>query len=734
MAVACRQIISRATTFDNREGRSNFAVEIVNQSKSTEMFASHFARAKADKREKPAFGKAENQEASLRRQDNESGQAAKEKKRPQGKQNDPHTSETSKKTKPRKRRRHEAKGPRRPRPTQEALDLSRQLQDLSRQKRLKEMTDLFWQEKNAPVRDNHHVCIIVDCCSKCGAIDTAEKVVRSLPADVRTVEVNTALLKCYGHSGQMVKAMQLFREMCKYENKYQRPNVRTLNTLLRGCLWTASTSIVVDGSVQIVVGGVVSSEEAWALYQNIHKDEEDAADTSSYEATIILLSQALRVKEAEARLEQLQSQYKIKCKGKASIKGGDQSSLETCGYAYLCIARAYALMGHDEGMWLSCQRCLHAIQSSKTKLENGDSTELLNQGGKRGWKVDNTSQDGQKRAASNLAYRRHRLDEFENEARALLKRRNSAETLSTEALVDRLQSKLLYFTGDNSAKTSSENGVGAAHSFGLTTLTSQAAGSSNSAKSPPLSSDGHLDLSKIFAPPRHKNPIDIEIGSGFGDWIVRQALAFSDRNHVAVELKADRVYQIFARGCLTGGKALENLCTIGGDSGTFLRDRVHQGTIASVFANHPEPPTQTLGQNMFDLEGIMSDATEPSHMLNSATLGWASEALAKGGRIVVVTDNRNYGNLVCATFVRLQSRKKGLLRSLDEEKARKMKLKKVEMFMNGVVLYEGIPSLQLGHARDDMLTGQSYFDRLWKTGAGSHAESTRRYIIAMYKQ
>ena len=706
------------------------------------MFASHFARAKASKRKKEttttsnakeeSSGKGEQHRKNDRKtkDDNASTHSKKQSKR---------ESQDSNTTKPRKRRRHEQRAPRRVRPSAEALELSRQLQELSRQKKLSELIDLFWKQENAKIRDNHHVCIVVDCCSKCGGdIDTAEQAVDSLFSDYVSVETRTALLKCYVHAGDLYKAMKLFRQMCQSKQKHQYPNVRTLNTLLRGCLWTASTEVVVNGKTQ-VAGGVVSSEEAWKLYHDLHnKDEANLVDTSSYEASIILLCQALRVEEAQKRIELLQSQYNVKVKGKASIKGGDQSSLETCGISYLSLARAYALLGKMEDMWVACQRCLHAIQASQAKLEQGDSQNSTGQGGKRGWKVDE-SEEGQKRAASNLAYRRHRLKEVENEALALLKRRNSKEFLTSEDLCERLTTKLLYFAGGTVTKSQSmqedcSKSSAVWHSFGL----EQLAGSNNSklgktSKRLPCAKDGAVDLAKVFSRDRADNPTDVEIGSGFGDWIVRQALAFPDRNHFAVELRADRVYQIFCRGTLTATKALDNLCTIGSDSGSFLGSHLKNQSISSVFVNHPEPPTQVLGQNLCDLEGIMADETEPVHMLNSTTLGWAMDALVQGGRIVIVTDNRNYGNLICATFVRLLRKRRGCLRCLDATQAKKMKLKSTESFPENITMYEGKPSLQIGHARDDMLTGQSYFDRLWTTGAGSHADTIRRYIIVMYK-
>jgi pentatricopeptide repeat protein len=648
---------------------------------------------------------------------------------------------------PRKRRRHDEAHNRRPRVSPEALQLSRQLQELSRRKQLPEVLALFWSPAHEAIRDNHHVCIVVDCCARCGDLGAAEKAVASLPKHSVSVETQTALLKGYAHSGDMVHAMRLFRRMCQAPTAAQKPNVRSLNTLLRGCLWTAATR---SNSLQgrPVTGGVVSSEEAWALYTKLYQgQEEHAVDTSSYEAGIILLCQALRVDEADERIQQLQTQYAIQCKGKATIKGGDHSSLETCAMAYLSMARAFALLGRTDDMWLYGQRCLNAIQASRTKLNgeksSAETADTADRGGKRGWRTGSVEEE-QKRAASNLAYRNHRLNEVDYEVRALLKRRNNATSLTQTALAERLQTKLLYFGGGGSTNSeattrtsrSAEQPASAIwYSFGIGRTAHEADSTEKEElkKAIPMIENGSIDITRVF--PKKVNPIDVEIGSGFGDWIVRQAIAFPNRNHIAVELRADRVYQIFSRGTLASTSPLANLCTVGSECGPFLRHQLPQNSVTSIFCNHPEPPTQTFGQNVRDLEGIMTDQQEePAHMLNSSTLEWASESLVPGGRIMVVTDNRNFGNLLCATLVRLMRRRKGLMSSLDQSTVRKMNLSEVESFPEGVTLYEGQPNLHMGHARDEMLAGQTYFDRLWKSGAGSHSERSRRFIAVVCKR
>lgn len=47
-----------------------------------------------------------------------------------------------------------------------------------------------------------------------------------------------------------------------------------------------------------------------------------------------------------------------------------------------------------------------------------------------------------------------------------------------------------------------------------------------------------------------------------------------------------------------------------------------------------------------------------------------------------------------------------------------------------VHIYEGKPSASIGHYTPKTSSGTSYFDRLWRTGAGKHADTKKRYIIA----
>ena len=404
------------------------------------------------------------------------------------------------------------------------------------------------------------------------------------------------------------------------------------------------------------------------------------------------------------------------------------------------------------------------------------------QKGKRGWKKDESS-SAPRRAVSNSLFRSHRLSEVQSEASDLLAICSEPPMQEQQNdLAFFLSSRLLYFSGGGTTDLSlSKNEHDGSiedpsaikcqllnslwHSFGLQSallqeypesewlsgvnafgeddvLRVQHAVGWNGVSL--ISDDGFVDFREVFRERTNQSsatldmgdsrPLDIELGSGFGDWIVRQAIANPERNHVAVEMRADRVAQTFSKAFLNGSSLpLHNLCCVGSECGSFLRQRVLPGTVSSIFVNHPEPPTQTYGANNHILTEIAQGGEEPAHMLNSKTLVAASRCLKPGGKLIIVTDNRWYARLICATLLKAIQVSKGLISS--GELGRRPSFRQVETFGNSrecVVLFEGQPSDAIGHSvRNDSKNGSSYFDRLWRSGAGTHAEQRKRFVISM---
>jgi len=101
-------------------------------------------------------------------------------------------------------------------PSHVALALSQELKDLSSRKRLKDALEVYWNSTNDSIRDGHHGSIMVDCCSRCGAVEEGEKIIASMKSSGTFVSIHayTALLKGYSHSGQIKPALDLYKSMC----------------------------------------------------------------------------------------------------------------------------------------------------------------------------------------------------------------------------------------------------------------------------------------------------------------------------------------------------------------------------------------------------------------------------------------------------------------------------------------------------------------------------------------
>jgi len=604
---------------------------------------------------------------------------------------------------------------------QPTLQLSQELKELSQRKRLDEALELYHSVPQV-YRDVHHICILVDCCARCGNVLEAEKLMQNVSE--RSTELDTALLKVYAHAGKVHSCMKLFREML--QPKQRQPNVRTLNTLLRGMLWAATIEDGQGGHV----GGVYSAREAWGLYQG-------ERDISSFEYYITLLCQALCVEEATVMIESLQRKCSVSLRGKAAWTGGDQESLESLAGAYTSLARAFVLLGDGENMWTASQRALSAVRASRKLLDRKDSADAKDTkggtktaGGKRGF--HNRNED-EKRTRSNMAFRGHRLSEHETEIKQLLKMRQHCQSeRMRKRLAEALFSQLFYFSEKESIQNA-DSFSARWFSFGLSTLVD-----TKLRKAPPNSKTEVL-VQEALCISRTKSrfktnriipkrifqdgslPVAVELGSGHGHWIAHQACHNPSQNYIAVELRADRVAQTFSR-ILCSSKPIKNLCVVRSTAEQALSERILPGSVSTVFVNHPEPPTQT-----FEEESKSTGRKEASHMLQESTMKLMIKALKVKGRIVIVSDNLSHARRVCITAANILQQDP----SIKSETASAMKkYRLIDVFEEGTVhLYSGQPGLDLGHAPSE--DGSSYFDRLWRSGAGTHAQKTTRFIIAL---
>lgn len=717
---------------------------------------------------------------------------------------------------------------------------------------------------------------MIDCCARCGDVGEAERVVNGMiggsgqsekPNNQSQyfweeqkyishkkvpIQAWTALLKGYVHSGAMDKADSLFCYLCKDLNNTSTddakkrkfsggkgangPNVRTLNTLLRGCLWTATTSVGTVANATAsnqakkkkkhdndreaasrneLVGGISTAKRAWELCNNGGV----VFDSSSYEYFITMLCQSLQCEAATECLGQMKRQFNLHDEdGRAN---DDPTLLESLAVCLVCISRAHALLGEVDNARRCALEALGVIEqfnsaSSVDINANNASTTRKTTGGKQAWKsykgkgnVESIADNNFKgrREESNKLFRSHRISELKTEATSLQELCSGSFDVITQdrKYVARcMMTRLLYFSGggttglddileankkDDDAKDTQQSYVqwihSLWHSFGLKEVVRLAINEDDKTNDigsliqkendhtltlencnrlrtyllgkdyNVISDNGRINFKRVFSRLSGNSssllgksdinsndvPLHIELGAGSGDWAALQAQLNPSENYVTVELRADRVAQTFAKGVLhkgndepntkiTFGKggnqgndtsSLGNLCCVGSECGSFLRDRITPATARTIFVNHPEPPTQTS-----------TNDDEQAHMLNAQTILASARCLAKSGRLIIVTDNLIYARLICRTLANTLD--KGKLVSVSPKEVND--LVRVESFNNGkgksVHLYEGKPSLSIGHYIPIGNTGgNSYFDRLWKRGAGKHAEMRKRYIIAV---
>jgi len=565
--------------------------------------------------------------------------------------------------------------------------------------------------------------------------------------------------------------------MCLSKAKIDHPNVRTLNTLLRGCLWCAATTSKDD----FIVGGVVTAEIAWKTCKRLGT----AFDVSSYQYSISLLCQALRVEDAMTRISEMKNAFGLSEERKEIAPSDDQSLTEAIAMSYCALARAYTILNKGKQAVGACETSLAFARTSKDSLKRGNSFSR-----KRGWKETEKKYDD-RRAESNTIYRNHRLTEIETETRTLIKiwkdTTSTDGTILARGLARRLITRLIFLSGGGTTDMQKQNEKHPLHSDGMNVNVSKdiqrdllnslyfSYGLAAAVESLGISmnkqiqilrrkdcnrilgsvglqggilkGDGRLDLHRIFSAgigdsmiqkkrgKMKSRRVELELGAGFGDWIVRKAIQTPSTDYLAVELRADRVAQISARTAVFSQvKPVDNLCVVGGDSRNLLCNHISNQSVDAIYVNHPEPPTQTFGAESTNLVSIIEGGQEPAHMLNSSMIIAAGKSLKRvsTSKLVIVTDNLWYGRLICATIEKVMRHNPTLFDVVDLAKIdENQSFKRIQTnFIGSVLMFEGLPNETIGYP-SDAVEGGSYFDRLWRAGAGTHAEKNVRYIIAI---
>ncbi|PRP87614.1 hypothetical protein PROFUN_04641 [Planoprotostelium fungivorum] len=189
--------------------------------------------------------------------------------------------------------------------------------------------------------------------------------------------------------------------------------------------------------------------------------------------------------------------------------------------------------------------------------------------------------------------------------------------------------------------------------------------------------------------------IKLEVCSGHGDWIVQRAQEEPDTQWVGLEMRYERVFQIWSRGYFHKLDNLHVIVSFHRDFGGMLRKSqgeeahlalitsVPEATFEEVFVNYPDPPVW---------EGSPQKLVDYSFLIN------IYRVLKAKGSLTLVTDDKPYSQLMIKEIAKVPH----LFRSAFGE----------EMFQ------ENVPE---GY-------GSSYFDRFWTNG-----RKQKRYFLKFNK-
>lgn len=133
-----------------------------------------------------------------------------------------------------------------------------------------------------------------------------------------------------------------------------------------------------------------------------------------------------------------------------------------------------------------------------------------------------------------------------------------------------------------------------------------------------------------------RRPIRLEVCSGNGDWIVERAKSEPTADWVGLEIRYERVFNIWSRMIFNN---LDNLAILGGEAFSILTNHIPPHTFDEVFVNYPDPPVW---------EG------SKQRLLNEDFLHAVHRVLRNRCSLTIVTDDFSYCEMVAREFGRLR--------------------------------------------------------------------------------
>jgi len=196
------------------------------------------------------------------------------------------------------------------------------------------------------------------------------------------------------------------------------------------------------------------------------------------------------------------------------------------------------------------------------------------------------------------------------------------------------------------------------------------------------SATGRRDMKECF--PRKNRPLRLEVCSGHGDWIIGKAIHDQRSNWVALEMRYERVFQIWSKLFFNG---LQNLLILAGEAHAIFRESIADDTIDEIFINFPDPPVwQGSKQRLID----------------QVFLHELYRVLRDDASVTILTDDETFSQQIAKEFALLSNRFESMVG--DD----------VENYSEHVPEDYGI---------------SSYFDRFWKNG-----NKIRRFFFRFIKR
>ena len=133
-----------------------------------------------------------------------------------------------------------------------------------------------------------------------------------------------------------------------------------------------------------------------------------------------------------------------------------------------------------------------------------------------------------------------------------------------------------------------------------------------------------LDWARVFG---RRAPLALEIGFGNGDFLVEQALAHPERDHLGIELSWTAATHLFRR---LGRAGCRNVRVLLGDAEALVAELLAPDALAEVFVNHPCPWPKSRHHER--------------RLLRRDFLGLLSARMCPGAPLTIVTDHAEYAS------------------------------------------------------------------------------------------